>query len=322
MPRHTPGNYVPLDVNYPRDAAIRAAGDASELLFVRGLAYCKSTKSDGFIPDYDLEVVAVGLRGVPKRVAGLVTHNLWVREGNGHRVRSWDKWNQPVSSENAFLEGQSKAGTKGNHERWHSARGITDPACDWCNPNRTPDRVPDPEPDRAPESPLREGKGREGDTDADAPARPDIEALCEHLHRRITGNGSKATITNAWRESARLLLDRDNRPEAEAHALIDWCQDSDFWRPNIGGMPKFRAKYDTLRLQAQSRGGLRIVRPGGDGWTTERLESVLGPDRWRCPQPPPGMTSDEQWEWRNQQAASRRQQRVREAETKQRGGVA
>lgn len=59
------------------------------------------------------------------------------------------------------------------------------------------------------------------------------------------------------------MLDRDGRKPAEAHWLIDWCQNDQFWRPNIGGMPKFRAKYDQLRLRAQSNGShLRAVSGG------------------------------------------------------------
>ena len=167
MARSTPGNYVPLDVNYPSDAAIRMAGEAAELLFVRGLAYCKRTKTDGFIPEYDLPVVAVGLRSVPKRVAALVAHGLWTKESGGWRVRSWPKWNRPAAREAEFVEGQSKAGTKGNHERWHVGRNVTDSDCEWCNPNRGPDRVADPEPESHPRIAT---KGREGKGSTEAKA--------------------------------------------------------------------------------------------------------------------------------------------------------
>lgn len=160
MTRTTPGNYVPLDVNYARDAAIRAAGEAAELLFVRGLAYCKSARSDGFIPEYDLPVVAVGLRSVSKRVTALVSHGLWRPVDGGWVVRSWSRWNKPVAVETAFVETQAQHGSKGNHERWHAARGRIDSDCEYCtNPNRLPDPGPDRVADRTPESPIREGKG-------------------------------------------------------------------------------------------------------------------------------------------------------------------
>jgi hypothetical protein len=109
----------------------------------------------------------------------------------------------------------------------------------------------------------REGKGREtsaadaASDDADAPpSREDVLRLCNHLADRIADNGSKRpSIGKGWYDAARLILDRDGRTEAEVHKAIDWCQDDEFWRSNILSMPTLRAKYDQLRLQAQSRRG-------------------------------------------------------------------
>ncbi|MEU3917091.1 hypothetical protein [Streptomyces sp. NPDC029004] len=84
-----------------------------------------------------------------------------------------------------------------------------------------------------------------------AQLREDVERVCAHLADRVEGNGSRRpTITKAWRNAARLMLDRDGRTEEQVHGAIDWCQDSDFWRSNVLSMPKLREKYDTLRLQA------------------------------------------------------------------------
>ena len=88
---------------------------------------------------------------------------------------------------------------------------------------------------------------------ADADPRPDIESLCQKLSGHIVANGGKEPrITKAWRDSARLLLDRDGRDHAEAMRVLDWSQASTFWRANILSMPKFREKYDQLRLQAEA----------------------------------------------------------------------
>ena len=162
----------------------------------------------------------------------------------------------------------------------------------------------------------RNGKERENVRDAAdaAPPREDVQSLCDHLRRRVVANGSRVNITAKWREAARLLIDRDKRPPAEAHALIDWCQDHEFWRPNIQSMPKFREKYDTLRLQAQSRGGLRVAAANGERtWSTAELDSILGPDMWRCPQPPTGLTGDQMWEWEQGVKRDHRADRIRQA---------
>ena len=92
--------------------------------------------------------------------------------------------------------------------------------------------------------------------------RPDVDRLCQHLADRIASNGSKRpTIGKGWRDAARLLLDVDNREEAQVHVAIDWCQEDEFWRSNVLSMPKLREKYDQLRLAAQ-RERERMARSG------------------------------------------------------------
>lgn len=89
---------------------------------------------------------------------------------------------------------------------------------------------------------------------ADEPIRDDVERLCQHLTDRIVDNGSRRpTVTNSWRKAGRLLLEKDERTEAEVHAAIDWCQSDPFWRANILSMPKLREKYDQMRLQSERR---------------------------------------------------------------------
>ena len=90
------------------------------------------------------------------------------------------------------------------------------------------------------------------------PPRDDIERLCDHLADRIEANGSKRpTVTQKWRDAARLMLDKDDHTEEQIRAAIDWCQADEFWRANILSMPKLRDKYDQLRLQASRKPGSR-----------------------------------------------------------------
>lgn len=85
--------FVPLSVKYASDPAIRRAGEAAELLFIRGLAYAKDHRTEGFIPDYDLEVVGAGLRNLKPRVTALIEHGLWIELEDGWLIRSWLGWN-------------------------------------------------------------------------------------------------------------------------------------------------------------------------------------------------------------------------------------
>jgi hypothetical protein len=163
--RVTPGNYVPLDVNYVRDSAIRRAGEAAELLYVRSLAYAKGARSCGLVPDYDLPVVAIGLRGVTKRVAQLVANGLWIETDGGWQIRSWARWND---DHDALTSELSDSGVWGSHQRWHVKGGKPSADCVHCldNPPNTPPISPTPV---APHlgganSKGREGKGRETST--------------------------------------------------------------------------------------------------------------------------------------------------------------
>lgn len=132
----------------------------------------------------------------------------------------------------------------------------------------------------------REGKRDVAPSRAAASSRPEVEALCEHLRNRIVANGSRTpAITNGWRDAARLMLDRDQRSLDQAHELIDWCQDHEFWRSNILGMPKFREKFDQLRLQ-RGQNGLRIASSDRNILDIQALKSRFPdsdpePDMWR-----------------------------------------
>ncbi len=83
------------------------------------------------------------------------------------------------------------------------------------------------------------------------PPRDDVEQVCTHLADRIEENGSKRpAITAAWRDAARLLIDKDGRSPDQILRAIDWCQSSPFWRANVLSMTKLRERYDQLRLKA------------------------------------------------------------------------
>jgi hypothetical protein len=106
------------------------------------------------------------------------------------------------------------------------------------------------------------------------PRRPDVEELCDHLRIRIQENGNRApkAVTDAWRTQARLLLDSDGGPTLQqALAVVDWCQDDEFWRPNILSMPTFRTKY--AQLEAKTRESYRQrVTPAPPAKTSQQAQ--------------------------------------------------
>jgi hypothetical protein len=193
MARSTPGNYVPLDVNYARDSSIRRAGPDAELLYIRALAYAKGAKSNGHVPDYDLDVVAVGLKKVSQRVAALVAQNLWLITDGGWRIRSWEPWNSADEAESA-------AGKLAAHIRHHVKDGKRSDDCEHCESPPPTDAIasttavepPDAIADPVAVPPHMQGKGREVVVSSVVQSSPvtrangqsgldDLDRICERL---------------------------------------------------------------------------------------------------------------------------------------------
>lgn len=88
------GPYAPLSATYYQDDDIAEAGEAAELLYLRGLAFCAGRPTDGFISDTQVvRFVGVGLDDVQDRAKRLVEVGLWERVDGGYVVRAWLKWN-------------------------------------------------------------------------------------------------------------------------------------------------------------------------------------------------------------------------------------
>ena len=138
--RRTP--YAPLSASYYRDEALVEAGEAAELLYVRGLAFCaEHLEQDGFISDRQLRLyVGSGLRNLQQRANRLVRQNLWERvtkESNlheartkrarsehedyasGYRVRSWLDWNMRAEelAERREMDRQRKARMRADQQK-------------------------------------------------------------------------------------------------------------------------------------------------------------------------------------------------------------
>lgn len=84
--------------------------------------------------------------------------------------------------------------------------------------------------------------------------RDDVQQICEYLVDHVVSTGSKRpTISDKWRTEARLLLDENRTPKATPErviALINWIKTNEWWRAKVLSMPKLRANYDEIRLDA------------------------------------------------------------------------
>lgn len=248
--------WAPVDTGYldnPKMLDVLDASSTATLMHLASVLYCAQHLTDGHIAP-----------GIPRRKVGaspdddqlLIDAGLWHAEGHDCPdcpqpeprkvyVHDFLQHNRTAAKAKKASESASKAAK----ERWAREKAEADA-------DRMRTALPGAMRNREIRNAERE-KEREKDTPspgtADAAPRPDIESLCTRLANHIEANGAKRpNITKAWRDQARLLLDRDNRNLAEAERLIDWCQASTFWRANILSMPKFRDKYDQLRLQMEA----------------------------------------------------------------------
>lgn len=103
------------------------------------------------------------------------------------------------------------------------------------------------------------------------PRRDDVEAVCKQFaHCREVQGGVRPKITEGWRESARLMLDKDGRDLEKTLRLIEWSQQHHHWHGRVKALPRFREEYGAIRKQAlreweRERGGT-----GPTGSTTDR----------------------------------------------------
>jgi hypothetical protein len=255
-----PSEFVPLDVLYPTDRAIRSAGHCAELLFIRSLVYARKNKTKGQIPDYDLSVVGVGIPALARHAAALVRAELWTEVDGGWYIRSWDRWNPDQERR----EKQSEGGVRGNHTKWHTGPDaqVSDD-CPYCSPigeGSVTESVPDHSKRSlriAEREREREGEREEEKTSsevASATVRPDVDALLDLLDDGIRRNGAKVPArTKKNIDAARLLIDRDEHSPEQIARAIEFATTDEFWRSNILSMSKLREKYDQLRLSAQKR---------------------------------------------------------------------
>ncbi len=86
---------------------------------------------------------------------------------------------------------------------------------------------------------------------------PQAERLANkiiHNDPKHFGNKNRAKITTGWADDIRKLVEIDGRDIATVEAVIDWCQDDDFWKANILSGAKLRKQFTTLLLQRQNNG--------------------------------------------------------------------
>lgn len=224
------GAYAKLLANYASDDAIIEAGQAAELLFVRGLAFLSTSDSDGYITDAQVvRYVGAGMRDAMKRAQRLADVGVWERVDGGFNVRSWLRIH-----ESAEEKGRKKAQDR---ERKRTPPHPPDPPDSGRNPNGFHERgAPESllgsyvssnqptEQSTARQSRATTGEGTGSASDAAEPLSP----FCsKHPNGTEKPCGPCATARTRYAAHVKATVDREATEKAQRNAAIRECGECD-----------------------------------------------------------------------------------------------
>ena len=214
--------------------------DAAWTLWIHGLAYSGRNLTDGLIPTGMLRRLC-NTANPAKAAAELVTTGLWDLVPAGWEIHDYCEHQRTSDEVEEQRASASKGATRGNHNRWHTARGKTDPSCQWCisatDPQLTPKRI-------APESVTDHrvrGRVRDRETNTkdhrvltsvsdDAHGGTDqrtdtaIDLIADYELELAKGRGGTIDDTAAYRASIAQRIRRDHHTELDATSAAhpDW----------------------------------------------------------------------------------------------------
>lgn len=139
--------YVRLNAEYPTDDEFIEAGPLPELLYIRGLCFCKRKLIDGVISAKQLPAVAMGIPSARKHARTLVAVGLWEETDDGWAIVGWLKWNKSADQVEEDREARRIASMKANHVQYHVGEGgKPSTRCDLCRKSgRKPVPISDPQ---------------------------------------------------------------------------------------------------------------------------------------------------------------------------------
>ena len=279
--------------------------------------------TDGHVPDYMVDEWG----GTQELVDWLVRSELWSLAEDGAQFNNWAEY-QPTKAEVEDERRRNREKLQKWRESKRRAQEQREPGPEQdpvtggvtsyntvTNQNVTaPQRNVSPDPTRPDPTPSSNEEGKGGGVHVPLTDHPDVEALCQAVHEALARNGFKPPRTSAAsRRDAHGIL-QDTTLEKALNVLAFGTTDK-FWRTNIKSMAKFREHYPALRLQAleaweknRSRGNV-TAHPDGD----INPDDVLGKDYWSCPNPPQGLSIEDEMVWKREQRRRHDEERLAEA---------
>lgn len=222
--------YAKIDVALARNERLLTAGPLARLLYVQAVLYARENLTDGRIPRIALPIVAIDIPTPAKLMRRLVETGALDETDGGWQIPAhvWRKWAPTAEQIHAKTEAKRSAGIRGNHNRWHTAKGITDPTCRYCDPNpiaqcdtnpiapasRTDRHSSEPEPETLSQRPDRS----DPTLDDDLAARERADEAIHILAKRDAANAGN-TVRSPAAYLATCRRERRDAHYRELHAL-------------------------------------------------------------------------------------------------------
>lgn len=298
-------------------AKVVQAGNAAMGLWVRAGAYCGQHLTDGFVA----REVALAM-GRKAEINRLVDVGLWepaeVDGKPGWRFHEFLDRNP--SRDEVEQKRREEADRKA---AWRARR-----AAQRAGQDRDGDGTDDDVPSGHPPDETR-------DTHVSPTGVPDLSRSSRPEPDPVSPNGDTPSLRSgaAQKRGTRLPDDFAVTDEMRAWARgrgftdpqIDEIteQFTRYWRAKSGrdatkrDWPATWQNWVAKEAPERVRVAPRLAASNGRRtWTAEELTAVLGPDMWRCPQPPRDLTPDEMWEWERRVKREHWADRIAAAEAK------
>jgi len=204
--------------------------------------------SQGHLVDdiQELYIICRAYQEFEKRAVDKVAAKYFSKNGNGYLFnKKAEKELKARAEYHAEQARKSKLGVEARRKTQQPTGLPTglpkgQPGVNPPSPSPSPSPIPDKKPKR--------GKPLFVETS-------DEVRLSESLYDKIIENNPQAKKPNiqVWAKQVDLMLRVDKRTPEDVQAVIDWCQEDDFWKVNILSIQKLREKFDQLWLKMTSR---------------------------------------------------------------------
>lgn len=247
MPRDR-RTFINVADTMPEHPKIESLSDASFRALVSLWCYCGRQLNDGLIPE-----ATWNRRTSAKIRRELLQNGLVETTPDGVLMHDYLEHNRSRAEAEGLTEKRRSAGSLGGKARAEALASATASATAGAAPGAKQTASNGVAEERRGEEKREDSLVPTADAAEDQPTRGDVQRICDRMADRVQANtGKRPNIVKAWRDAARLLLDKDGHTEAQILWLIDWATTDEFWRANILSLPKFREKFEQLRLKAMA----------------------------------------------------------------------